>query len=379
MKCPPKRVVLICNEYPPSPHAGIGTAVQTIARGLSHRGHSVTVVGLGGENKEHADGAIRVFTLKRDTRPLIGNLASRISLRNWLNDYIKKEGVDLVEVPDSSGLLPFGVKGCTTVVRLHLSYTAVNRVTGEKAGWAVSFFERQNLSRNCNWIAVSNHVRDLTQSAFGVTPRRCVTVYNPVLPPPTLLPDVPELPANYILYAGHVCRRKGADTLAEAAREALAENPDLHLVYVGGVFSEFGRPISEDILKIVGPNLAPRVHFFGRLDRQKVLTCMKRARVFAFPSQVEGFPMVILEALSCGVPVIYSKCPPGPEIIEDGVSGLLVDPLDAKSFGKAIGKVLNNPSLASALGETGHQRAGKLFGVEKCIDDTEQFYQTCLR
>jgi glycosyltransferase involved in cell wall biosynthesis len=375
---PTRRIVLICNEFPPRPHAGIGTAVQTIAYGLSRKGHAVTVVGLGDGEEEHTDDKIRVFTLERNKRPLIGNLASRIRLRNWLNRYIKKEKVDLVEVPDSSGLLPFGSNGCATVVRLHLSFTAVNRVTGEKAGKAISFFERQTLSRSPNWIAVSNSVRDLTQSAFGVTPRRCVTIYNPVLPLSASLPELPELPANYILYAGNVCRRKGADVLAEAARGILAKSPDLHLVYAGGVFAEFGRPISGDILKTVGQDLAGRVHFLGRVDRLRVLTCMKRARVFAFPSHVEGFPMVVLEAMSCGVPVVYSKHPPGPEIIEHGLSGLLADPLNPKDFGAAVSRVLDNPVLAKTLGEAGRKRVGDLFTVEKCVGDTERFYNTCL-
>jgi glycosyltransferase involved in cell wall biosynthesis len=373
-----RKIVFICNEYPPRPHAGIGTAVQTIARGLSRKGHSVTVVGLGDADEDHSDDAIRVFTLKASKVRYIGNFVSRLRLRRWLAAYVMSEKIDLVEVPDSKGLLPFGINGTTVVVRLHLSFTAVSRLTNEKAGRAISIYERRTVSKNSNWIAVSNHVRNLTESAFNVTPKRCATVYNPILPLPEKLPEMPDLPAKYILYAGHVCRRKGADVLAEASREILPQRPDLHLVYVGGIFTENGRPLSETIREILGPQLSERVHFLGRVDRLKALAAMKRAEVFAFPSHVEGFPMVILEALSCGVPVVYTTHPPGPEIIEDGVTGLLADPDDPRDFANKICQVLDNPALAVRIGENARKRVAECFSMDKCVEGTERFYEECL-
>jgi glycosyltransferase involved in cell wall biosynthesis len=374
-----RKIVFVCNEYPPRPHAGIGTAVQLFTRGLASKGHSVTVVGLGNETENHRDGTIRVFTLKASLTPYIGNLISRLRLRRWLSHYVKSEKIDLVEVPDTQGLLPFGLNGTAIVVRLHLSFTAVSRVTSEKTGPAISLYERRTVSKNRNWIAVSDYVRNLTEATFCVQPRRCTTVYNPILPPPQNLPEIPDLPAEFILYAGHVGRRKGADVLAKAAREILPRYPNLHLVYAGGIFIENDGPMSEAILKIVGPQLSPRVHFLGRVDRLQALSAMKRARVFAFPSHVEGFPMVILEALSCGAPVVFTKHPPGPEIIEDGVTGLLADPREPQDFSGKIDRLLANPALAKEMGENGRKRVTTCFSIENCVHETENFYELCLK
>lgn len=373
------RIVFICNEYPPRPHAGIGTAVQTIARGLSQRGHEVAVVGLGDVNEESIDGRIRVISLRRNRLRYVGNLLSRLHLRRWLSARVKTDGIDIIEAPDYQELLPFSVDGGTVIIRLHLSSTAVNRVTGEKVGPGISFYERLTVTVNHKWIAVSNYIMDLTQSSFTTSPKRSTTIYNPVPPFPLRLPEVQSLPANYILYAGHVCRRKGADVLAEAAREVMTQRPDIHLVYVGGIFSENGRLISEHIRDVLGPKLVERVHFLGRVEREKVLACMTHAKVFAFPSHVEACPLVIIEAMSCGVPVVFTKTPPGPEIVEDGVTGLLADPFSSKDFSEKILRILDDSVLARRLAENARKLVVDRFSVEKCTEATERFYMECLK
>lgn len=374
------KIVLLCNEYPPRPNAaGIGVTVQTLARGLSGRGHEVTVVGLGDAGEEHRDLAIRVVTLPGSKLPYLGGLISRVRLRKWLVAYVKAEQVDIVEAPDSLGLLPFGLNGCPVVIRLHLSFTAVSRVTEEKASRGVSLYERRTVTINRNWIPISDYVMNLTQSTFGVSPERSVKIYTPVPPSVPVLPEPPPLPAEFILYAGHVCRRKGADVLAKAVRDILAARPNLHLVYVGGLFNENGYVISEVICEILGPELAPRVHFLGRLEREKVLACMARAKVFAFPSQIESLALVVLEAMSRGTPVVFTKFPPGPEVVEDGVTGLLADPTSPKDFGEKISRILDDPELAGRLGRTAQDRVAERFTVPGFIEATEQFYETCLK
>lgn len=374
------RIVLICNEYPPRPHAGIGTAIQAVARGLSARGHDIIVVGLGKEQEEHADGTIRVVTISSNDWPYFGGLISRLKLRNWLSNLLKTQTIDIIEVPETQGLLPFGLPGCTIVMRLHLSFSAVNKIpmARERVGLGTAFYEKQTALRIPNWIAVSNYVMDLSKEAFGTSPQRAKTIHNPVPTFPTNTPEISDLPARYILYAGHVSQRKGADILARAARPILEKHSDLHLVYAGAVFSKDGRPLSEDILSFLGPSLALRTHFLNRIERDKLKVVMQRAAVFAFPSHVEGFPMVILEALGCGIPVVYSKFPPGPEIIYDGITGLLADPSDADDFGRKISQILENPTLAAALSQSAKRDVEQRFSIENCALETEQFYASCL-
>ena len=137
---------------------------------------------------------------------------------------------------------------------------------------------------------------DVTEKIFGVFPSTSALKTIP-FPRSWLYPELPELPANFVLFASQVARRKGVLTLAEAAREFLRPRQDLHLVFAGGIRDDEPRPLKEEILDIVGPDLSPRIHFLGQLQRPQVLACMQRAKVFAFPALWDNFPMAVLEAM----------------------------------------------------------------------------------
>lgn len=373
------RIVFICNEYPPRPHGGIGTFVKTIAHGLHKKGHQVTVVGLADESMEEADCGIRVITLRRNPTRYLGNVISRLQLRRWLSEEAAGGRIDVIEAPDYMGLLPFGVKGCPVVIRLHLTSTSICLQAGRKLPLGISLYERYTLKANPNWIAVSDHVFDLTKSTFGLSPKRSVMVYNPVPAIPSFLADMPKLPSHFVLYASQVSKRKGALVLAEAAREFMIRYPNLHLVYVGGEISTNGdRPISELIREAVGAEIARRVHFLGHLNREQVLTCMRRAKLLAFPSRLEALPLVVLEAMSCGLPVVYTKDPPGPEIVDDGTNGLLSDPGSPRDVCEKITRLLDDPELASRLATNAQRTVAERFSLQGCIEQTERFYEQCL-
>jgi glycosyltransferase involved in cell wall biosynthesis len=373
------KIVFVCNEYPPRPHGGIGTFVHTVAQGLLQKGHQVTVVGFGESGREEMDEGIRVVTLLESKIRYLGNLISRLRLRRWLTLQAERGQLDIVEVPDYMGVLPFRLRGCAVVIRLHVSSTSISLQAGRKVSAGISRYERRTLAANTNWIGVSNYVLDLTHTTFGLSAKRSAMIYNPVPTVPSHLPEMPELPARFVLYAGQISRRKGALVLAEAARDFIASHPDVHLVYVGGEIPQHGdRPISELIRETVGPELNGRVHILGHLNREKVLACMTRAAVFAFPSCLEALPLVVLEAMKCGVPVVCTTYPPGPEIVEDGVNGLLADPTSPRDFSEKITRLLGDSALAHRLAVNARQTVIERFSLERCLDETERFYEKCL-
>lgn len=372
------KIVLICSEYPPRPHGGIGTFVQTLARALDQRNHSVTVVGLGATPDTSMDGRIRVVTLGGNKTRVIGNVISRWRLRKWLVEQANAGEVDVIEVPDYLGLLPFGVPNVATVVRLHLTVTSVYMHAGGRVPKGIRFYEGRTLAANPNWIAVSNHILNSTKQIFRLSPAGAVVIHNPVAPAPPELPHVADLPAEFVLYAGQLSRRKGALALAKAARTFLAARPDLHLVYVGGPFEESGHPpILEEIRTAVGADLFPRVKFLGHVPREVVLACMRRARVYVFPSSLEALGLVVLEAMSCGVAVVCTQEPPGPEMVEDEVNGLLTDPNSPADISSKVSRLLDDRDLAARLASNAQASVQERFSLERCVTETEGFYQLC--
>lgn len=370
-------IVFLCNEFPPRPHGGIGTFVESVSHGLAERGHQITVVSLGDEASVEYVGPIRVINLLANRRPLVGNLINRLRLRKWLSRLAKNGEIDLVETPDYMGLLPFGVKGCPVVVRLHITDTSIKQAAGMDEGLGICWYERQNLAVNGNWIGVSNYILELTRNTFSISPKYSAMIYNPVPTEPREFSPIENLPENYILYAGALSRRKGAHLLAEAVKPLLEEFPELHLVYAGMATAENGRLATDEIREILGKT-HERVLFLGRVPRETVMMLMARARVFAFPSRLEALGIVVLEAMSSGVPVVCTSQPPGPEMIEDEVNGILACPDSPHEFREGIRRILTDPALATALADNAKRSVNERFSLKKCVDSTEEFYGACI-
>jgi glycosyltransferase involved in cell wall biosynthesis len=373
------KIVYFCDEYPPRPHGGIGTFVETAAQGMLHRGHQVRVVGLGDRNGQTDVGGVKVITLARNNIRFVGNLITRVKLRNYLASIARAGEADIIEVPDYMGMLPFGVPGAKVVVRLHLSSTAIRSHAQIPTSRGIAYYEKRTLIATPHWIAVSHSVLELTESTFSITARHPRVIYNPAPSVPEKLPEFGGLPTNYILFAGQVSKRKGALIAAEAAKGLMTTRSDLHLVYAGGPSPhENERSLPEEIFALLGPAAAQRVHFLGHVSREKVLACMRKASVFVFPSSLEALGLVVLEAMNCGTPVVCTNIPPGPEMVVDGVSGLLADPSSPEDFREKIARVLDDPSLAKRLTENARKMLSTQFSLESCISSTEEFYLECL-
>src|SRR4051812_25507805 len=99
------KIGYICNEYPPASHGGIGTAVRELARGLTARGHTVTVVGIASPAMAGAsrDGDVQVFRLPSCSVPKVGWFVDRLRLRRYLRSLAAAGKVEIVEAADWQG------------------------------------------------------------------------------------------------------------------------------------------------------------------------------------------------------------------------------------------------------------------------------------
>jgi len=364
------KVAFVCNEYPPYPPVGgIGVFTQTAAHGLVAAGHQVTVVGFGKNAGQRDDGGVQVVTLPEVSRQGIAWYVNRRRLYSWLKQNALAGRVDLVEVPDYCGLLPFAFSYCPVLVRLHASGMRQQRI--------IRILERRTLKHHRQWIGVSAWIGQDTQRKYKLRPSRFSVVYNPVSLPEERAKVPFSLPEQFVLYAGTVRSKKGPFVLAEAARTFLAALPDLHLVYVGGLTTEDGIRADQRIRQLVGAALADRVHCMGVVEHDVVLSCMRRARVFAFPSKLEAFSLVPVEAMACGAPVVYTTECSGPEAVEHGVTGLLANPYSADDVAEKIMQILRDEGLAARLSENARTAVKERFSLDRCIRETLAFYQLC--
>jgi len=366
------KIVFVCNQYPTlGLCGGIGTMTQTLARGLVGAGHQVTVLGLGALG-ESEDCGVRLVMLPASRLRGAAWLINRRRLFRWLRREAQRGSLDIVEISEFQGLLPFRFPWAPVVLRLHSSHLPVS--------WQMRWLERRTMELHRDWISVSQWMLEWAQKKYGQEPDRCTVVHNALLPASHERGDLSdlELPAKFILFAGRVGGIKGSYVLARAAKSLLTRFPDLHLVYAGRQTVEEGVPSDERILQIVGEGLASRVHFLGFVDHETVLDIFARATVFVSPSQAESFSLVVLEALQAGTPVVYVDAHVGPEVITDGVTGLLADPFDPDDVAAKVEELLVDRALAARLVENGKRDAMERFSLERCVDGTLAFYNKLL-
>lgn len=144
-----------------------------------------------------------------------------------------------------------------------------------------------------------------------------------------------------ILFVGREFARKGGPILLDAFRQLRRKRPRARLLIAG--------PAERLSL----PDGAIRL---GAVPYDQLPALFSQATVFALPTLREPFGIAFLDAMANGVPCVGTRTEAVPEIIEDGRSGLLVPPADARALATALDRVLADPVLARAMGERGRQR-----------------------
>ena len=180
--------------------------------------------------------------------------------------------------------------------------------------------------------------------------------------------EIERLPDG-LLYVGHAeAATKGVRYLLEALRLLRDEVP-FHLTVVQPPGSTKARLLVDDL------GLNGRVTFLELISTDELVRQYNRARVFVSPSLAEGFGLPAAEAMACATPVIATTATSFPEVIEDGVSGVLVPPADAGALARAIRALLGDPDRCRALGQAAHQRVVARFSWRRTAQETLAVYE----
>lgn len=172
-----------------------------------------------------------------------------------------------------------------------------------------------------------------------------------------------------VLFVGRVEKRKGADTLMHAIPNVLAQFPDAEFVFVGRLNEE---------LKELAATMPPQVKFLGVKPRAELVQLYQQASIVAVPSVWDNSPNVVYEAMACGAPVVASNVGGIPELVEHGVTGLLVPPSDANALTDALIAVLRDATQAQAMMRCAREKAVENFALEKILNQTLEHYQRVL-
>lgn len=162
-------------------------------------------------------------------------------------------------------------------------------------------------------------------------------------------------------YVGRFDAGKGVLEVARAWPAVAASLPEAHLVLAGK------GPVEEEAREILRG--APRVRWIGY--RTDVPAVMRALDVLAFPSRSEGFGLVAAEALAAGIPVVATRAGALPEVVRDGVDGVLVPPGDTEALARALVRLGGDPAERARMGRAGRERVRREFSVERMVGEYE--------
>ncbi|OLT55333.1 glycosyltransferase family 4 protein [Cellulosimicrobium sp. CUA-896] len=170
-----------------------------------------------------------------------------------------------------------------------------------------------------------------------------------------------------VLAVGRIEHVKGFDLLVDAfATSALRDRARLVVVGDGGEAASLRR-------RVAAQGLEDRVELPGRLEPAEVAARMAAADVVVVPSRADAAPLVVLEGWRSGRPVVATVRGGPPEIVTDGVDGVLVDPQDTPALAGAVLGLLDDRERADRIGAAGRRRVED-FTWERVVDRYEELY-----
>ncbi len=156
---------------------------------------------------------------------------------------------------------------------------------------------------------------------------------------------------KHLIFVGRLAAVKGLPILIEAFARVKAHHPDAHLSIVGD--GPERKPAEARVARL---GIADAVTFHGYQSSDEVAGLLSRSDVMVLPSFAEGVPVVLMEAMASGLPVIASRVAGVQELVEDGVSGYAVPPGDLDSLVARLNALLSDPDLCARMGAAGREK-----------------------
>lgn len=195
---------------------------------------------------------------------------------------------------------------------------------------------------------------------------KIVVVHNGVK-----VPAEPCSPCSHqdILFLGRLDACKSPDVLLRASRQVLERFPGTKVVFGGDGEVEKNKALAEEL------GIANHCEFHGWVSGAEREGLFARAAVYCLPSKNEGLPMSLLEAMARGIPTVATPVGGVPQVIEDGVSGFLVDVDDVDALSDRLNILLDKPGLRENVGAASRNTVTRLFNVGGSIKQLLALYR----
>ncbi|HVX55606.1 glycosyltransferase family 4 protein [Nocardioides sp.] len=309
-------------ELPPVGYGGTEAVVAALVDSLVDRGHEVTLVA-SGRHRTRAQHFVQVY--EEPPSALLGTPMPEVQAAAIAAEALADLDVDLVHDHSLAGPLLARGRGVPTVATLHGPATGANGDYFERLGRSIDVIAiseaQRRLNPRINWVGVVHNAVDVASFPFV------------------------EKKDDFVLWLGRFSPDKGAHLAIDAARKA-----GRRIVLAG----KLNEPEEKDYFRDrIEPRLGPDATYVGEADAELKRELFGRAACLAFPIQwEEPFGMVMVEAMACGTPVVALRRGSVPEVVADGVSGIIVD--RAEDLAAGIERAGDLSPFACRRHATGH-------------------------
>ena len=231
-----------------------------------------------------------------------------------------------------------------------------------------------NVLRRADWVTTVSKV--ILSELLSIAPeirRRSSVIYNGV-DSTYIYPDPISFDPPRILCLGRLIRTKGIDLAITAFASLLGRYPKARLTIVGE-----GPQRLELERQVAGLGLADSVDFTGVLSPAEIPSVLNQATVVLMPSRVEGFGIRALEAGQMARPVVASSAGGLPEAIDHQLTGLIVERENSLAIAEAVSFLLDNPEIASSMGQAARSRVLQNFSLDRCVESYSGLYGRFIR
>lgn len=381
-----RSIAYICNEYPLwSKGGGIGTFTKEMATRLAEYGVKVYIIGCSDELKKPITVKkhnIYVSGIPYYNIPRVAPWINRIRLSIHLSYLISKYKIDVVECPEYLGWLwPFKPV-VPVIIRFHSSsrLPLLEKLRDDGRKWpSWAHFEERTILNGQAYCAVSDYLaRRLKEVIPIMADKKIEIIHNGI---DTLFFKPGEKSATSqktVVFVGRITREKGVPELLKAWSIVCEKERNAKLILIGrdGSGSVPGTSLMDELKQQYGGLIkSGRVVFTGPKESEDVKEKLAAATLCVFPSHREANPISVLEAMSCGSPVICSNHTGFVEIIRNGDNGILCNCKDEVELAREITTLLRDSSLRERVGANARDSIVRKFDSRNILLKNIELYE----
>lgn len=395
-------ILFLCEEYPPGFNGGIGTMVCVLGKELVRQGHSVFVAGLYLPGYGEADYAIyegvKVWRIRyyadigifRNRFNFIENFFRKVyawsgllhldtvlSTRKYfrfVKTLIEEYQIDVIEMSDWNSFLHNRLThfelpdlGKPLVVKLNGSGSYFAREMGQSSGKNLFKLESALLEKADRLASASKYTARKTKDIFHC--QKDITILHNAIPVRNL--NNIEKDPERVIFTGALIFKKGIFSLLKAWNLVADQCPNARLhIYGKG-------PVAK-LKGLLGEKARRSVSFHGHVQKEVLQKALESASIAVLPSYAECFAFAPMEAMEAGCAVIGSSRGSGPELITNGVNGILADPDDFVALSDAIIRLYRDMDLRSRLSISGWKTIKENYNIVDIASRHITFYQSML-